>query len=81
MIFLQNLTEVGSGNTITDRLDLGGLQVERYISKSYSSQENQALSRCFFSVFRGLNYFSTFHHACIYQQLSGFYEFHFKFKE
>ena len=53
MIFRQNLMEVGSGieTIMTDRLDHGGLQVERYISKNYASQVNQALSRCFFSIF------------------------------
>ena len=44
---------VGSGiyNIMTDRLDLGGLQVEQYIRKNYTSQVNLALSRYFFSVF------------------------------
>ena len=53
MKFLQNLMESESGieNIMTDRFDLGGLQTERYISKNYTSQVNQALSRCFFSVF------------------------------
>ena len=51
MIFLQNLMEAGSGieNTMTDIN--GGLQAERYIGKNYTNQVNQALSRCFFSVF------------------------------
>ena len=45
--------EPGSGieNIMTDRLDLRGLQVERYISKHYTTELNQALSRCIFSVF------------------------------
>ena len=30
---------------MTNRLDPGGLQVKRYISRSYTSQVNQALSR------------------------------------
>ena len=36
MIFLRNLMEAGSGieSIMTDRLDFGGLQVERYISIS-----------------------------------------------
>ena len=52
MIFWQNLSEAGSGieNIMTDRLNLGGLQVEWYISKSYTSLVNQALSRCFFGA-------------------------------
>ena len=69
--------EAGSGieNIMTDRLDLDGLQVEWYNNKNYISQVNQALSRCFFSVLSeriwggGINYFSTFHHACMYQLL------------
>ena len=59
-------------NIMTDRLDLGGLQIERYISKNYTSQINQALIRRLFSIFQrefgevGINYFSTSHHAaCI----------------
>ena len=53
MIFLQSLMEAGSGiennmtDTVSGRLDLSGLQVERCISKNYTSQVNQALSRCF----------------------------------
>ena len=44
------------------------MQVEQYIRKNYTSQVNQALSRCLFSASsenlvwgRGVNYFSTFH--------------------
>ena len=54
MMFLKNLIEAGSSgieDIMTDVLDLGGLQVQRYISKNYTSQVNQVLSRCFFSVF------------------------------
>ena len=79
--------EVGIENIMTDILDLGGLQVGRYISKNYTSQVNQALSKCFFSVFsenlgreRGINYFSNFHHACMYQQLLGFMSFSLNLK-
>ena len=39
-------------NIMTDRLDLGGLQIERYISKNYTSQINQALIRRLFSIFQ-----------------------------
>ena len=39
-------------NIMTDRLDLGGLQTERYISKNYTSQINQALIRRLFSIFQ-----------------------------
>ena len=86
MIFLQNLMEAGSGieNTMADIN--GGLQAERYIGKNYTNQVNQALSRCFFSVFSlgqgDIKYFSTFHYACMQiSAAAGFYEFHFKFKE
>ena len=54
MIFLQNVMEAGSGieNIMTDRLNLGEVkQNDSYISKNYTSQVNQGLSRCFFSVF------------------------------
>ena len=69
MIFLQNLIEAGSGieNIITDILDLGGLQLERYMKKTYTSQVNQGLSRCFFSVFSknlGRGYQVFFDHEC-----------------
>ena len=53
-MFLKNLIEAGSSgieNIMTDVLDLGGLQVQRYISKNYTSQVNQVLSIFFFSVF------------------------------
>ena len=42
MIFLQNLKEAGSEveNIMTDRLDLGGLQVEQYISENCTRQVN-----------------------------------------
>ena len=42
MIFLQNLMLAGIGveNIMTDRLDLGGLQVEQYISENCTSQVN-----------------------------------------
>ena len=70
MRFLQNVIEAGSlvENIITDILDLGGLQLERYMNKNYTSQVNEALSRCFFSVFsknlsRGYQVF--FDHACM----------------
>ena len=66
--------EAGSGieNIMNDRLDLGGLQVERYISKNYTSQVNQPLSRPFFSVFSanlGRGYqlffrFPSYMHVC-----------------
>ena len=38
--------EAGSRNEnlMTDRLGLGGLQVEQYITKSYTSQVNPAFS-------------------------------------
>ena len=54
-MFLKNLIEAGSSgieNIMTDVLDLGGLQVQRYISKNYTSQVNQVLSRCFFQYFQ-----------------------------
>ena len=64
--------EVGIENIMTDILDLGGLQVGRYISKNYTSQVNQALSKCFFSVFsenlgRGVStiFQISIMHACI----------------
>ena len=76
MIFLQNLMEVGIENIMTDILDLGGLQVGRYISKNYISQVNQALSKCFFSVFsenlgRGVStiFQLSIMHACISSNL------------
>ena len=51
---------------MTDRLDLG----ERYISKNYTSQVNQALGRCFFLFFSenlGRELSTIFgHHACMY---------------
>ena len=63
------------------------LQTERYISKNYTSQVNQALSRCFFTVFsenlgRGISaiFWLSIMHACI-SSSAEFYEFHFKFKE
>ena len=68
MIFLQNFMEAGSRskNIMTDRLDLG----ERYISKNYTSQVNQALDRCFFLFFSenlGRELSTIFgHHACMY---------------
>ena len=70
MRFLQNLIEAGSlvENIITDILDLGGLQLERYMNKNYTSQVNEALSRCFFSVFSnnlGRGYQVFFDHACM----------------
>ena len=74
-MFLKNLIEAGSSgieNIMTDVLDLGGLQVQRYISKNYTSQVNQVLSRCFFQCFQwqfgeegGSNYFYTSHHTCM----------------
>ena len=64
--------EVGIENIMTDILDLGGLQVGRYISKNYTSQVNQALSKCFFRVFsenlgRGVStiFQISIMHACI----------------
>ena len=88
MIFLQNLKEAGSGidNIMTDRLDLGALLVERYISKDYTSQVNQTLSRCFFSLFsenlgRGYQLSFEFSSCMHVSATSGFYEFHFQFKE
>ena len=92
MIFLQNLMEAGSGieNVIimTDKeLVPGGLQVQRYISKNCTSQVNQTLSRCFFSVFsdnlgRWYQLFFDFP-SCMHVSSSTvrLYEFHFKFKE
>ena len=84
-IFLQNEIEAGSAieNIMTDRLD-PGLQVQPYISKSYTSQVNQALSRYFFSVFsetlgRRCQLFFDFP-SCMHLS-ARFYEFHFKFKE
>ena len=70
MRFLQNVIEAGSlvENIITDILDLGGLQLERYMNKNYTSQVNEALSRCFFSVFSknlGRGYQVFFDHACM----------------
>ena len=83
--FLQNEIEAGSAieNIMTDRLG-PGLQVKQYISKNYTSQVNQALSRHFFSVFsetsgRGYQLFFDFP-SCMHLS-ARFYEFHFKFKE
>ena len=88
MIFLQNLMEAGSGidNIMTDILDLGGLLVERYISKNYTSQVNQAFSRCFFSVFsenlgRGYQLIFDFPSCMHVTAATVFYKFHFQFKE
>ena len=68
--------EVGIENIMTDILDLGGLQVGRYISKNYISQVNQALCKCFFSVFsenlgRGAStiFQVSIMHACISSDL------------
>ena len=67
---------------MTDRLDLDGLQVERYISKNYTSRVIQALNRCFFSVFSenlgkgGSTIFRiSIMTACMYQRLLGFMSF------
>ena len=90
MIFLQNLKEAGSGieNIIimTDKeLDLGGLQVQRYISRNCTSHVNQALSRYFFSVFsenlgRGYQLFFDFP-SCMHVSAATVFGLHFKFKE
>ena len=69
-----------------DWLDQGGLQVERYISQNYTSQVNQASSRCFFRCFQwefweGVS--TIFQLSIMMLHVSaaaGFYEFHFKFK-
>ena len=86
MIFLQILMEASSGieniiiMTDDNRLDLGGLQIERHINNNCTSQLNQALSRCFFSVF-GENLgtgISTIFQLSImhaFQQLLGFVSF------
>ena len=86
MIFLQNLMGAGSEieNIMTDRLDLDGLQVERYISKNYTSQVSQALSRFFFSVLsenlgRRLSTILRLSSCMRVSAAAGFYEFLFKF--
>ena len=93
MIFLQNLMEAGSGiennmtDTVSGRLDFSGLQVERCISKNYTSQVNQALSRCFLSVSSenlGRAVSTIFQVSIMYMHVLAavwFYEFQFKFKK
>ena len=81
----------GSRNNMTDtvsgRLDLSGLQVERCISKNYTSQVNQALSRCFLSVSSenlGRAVSTIFQVSIMYMHVLAavwFYEFQFKFKK
>ena len=71
----------GIKNIVTGRLNLGELQVDdvsakirfgRKYKEIYTSQVNQALSRCFSSIFRencgwegDINSFSTVDHACV----------------
>ena len=71
----------GIKNIVTGRLNLGELQVVdvsakirfcRKYKEIYTSQVNQALSRCFSSIFRencgwegDINSFSTVDHACV----------------
>ena len=69
---------------MADRLDLGGLQVEQYIRKNYTSQVNLALSR-YFSVFSvriwRVECELIFHFpSCMHVSAAArFYKFHFKF--
>ena len=82
----------GIKNIITDRLNLGELQVDdisakircgRKCKEIYDNQVNQALSRCFFSIFsencgRGIStvFLLSIMHVLV---AAGFYQFHFIF--
>ena len=95
-IFTELDESSGIKNIITDRLNLGELQVDeisgkvrygRKYKEIYTNQVNQTLSRCFFCIFSencggegGINSFSTVDHAGVVV-VAGFYEFHFIFKE
>ena len=93
MIVLQSLMEASSGiennmtDTVSGRLDLSGLQVEQCISKDYTSQVNQALSRYFLSVSSenlGRAVSTIFQVSIMYMHVLAavwFYEFQFKFKK
>ena len=84
----------GIKNIVTGRLNLGELQVDdvsakirfgRKYKEIYTSQVNQALSRCFSSIFRencGRGISTVFRLSIMYVLVAaGFYEFHFIFKE
>ena len=78
--------QVGSKieNIMTDRLDLGGLQIERYITKNYTSRVNQALIRRLFSIFsensgRGVS--TIFRLSIMLHVSAAAVSFHFRFKE
>ena len=84
----------GIKNIVTGRLNLGELQVDdvsakirfgRKYKEIDTSQVNQALSRCFSSIFRencGRGISTVFRLSIMYVLVAaGFYEFHFIFKE
>ena len=84
----------GINNIVTGRLNLGELQVDdvsakirfgRKYKEMYTSQVNQALSRCFSSIFRencGRGISTVFRLSIMHVLVAaGFYEFHFIFKE
>ena len=86
----------GIKNIVSDRLNVGELQVDdisakpknhgRKYKEIYTNQVNQALSRCFFSVFsknwgREILVIFRLCRLCTYFVAAGFYESHLKFKE
>ena len=93
-IFTELNGSSGINNIVTGRLNLGELQVDdvsakirfgRKYKEMYTSQVNQALSRCFSSIFRencGRGISTVFRLSIMHVLVAaGFYEFHFIFKE